>query len=97
MISLESMAKAIITDSGGIQKEAYFHKTPCITLRDETEWVETIKAKWNQLVKVSDQSDFTEKLKMILSNLVIPNTIIEEYGNGSASMHITSIIDNYLQ
>lgn len=49
-IALENSAKRIITDSGGIQKEAYILKKPCITLRTETEWVETVKEKWNLLI-----------------------------------------------
>ncbi|MGC4034400.1 MAG: UDP-N-acetylglucosamine 2-epimerase (non-hydrolyzing) [Chitinophagaceae bacterium] len=55
-IALQHTAKRIITDSGGIQKEAYILKKPCITLRTETEWVETVHEKWNLLVNPSDKN-----------------------------------------
>jgi len=49
MVMLERAAAVIVTDSGGIQKEAYFHEVPCVILRDETEWIELIELGWNQL------------------------------------------------
>lgn len=54
-IILEKFSKRIISDSGGIQKEAYILRKPCITLRTETEWVETVEEKWNLLVNPADE------------------------------------------
>lgn len=55
-IALEHSSNKIITDSGGIQKEAYILKKPCITLRTETEWIETVKEKWNLLINPSGKN-----------------------------------------
>lgn len=49
MVMLERNAIAIVTDSGGVQKEAFFHRVPCVTVRDETEWLELVELGWNRL------------------------------------------------
>ena len=91
MLLLERHAKAIVTDSGGVQKEAYFAKVPCITLRDQTEWVETIETGWNQLVNPLEVN-LAEKL----SNLQAGEPIENLYGDGEAAKKIVVIMKSYL-
>jgi len=60
MMMLEENARLIATDSGGVQREAYFMGIPCLTLRDETEWTETVKAGWNKLVGIQPEQVLNE-------------------------------------
>jgi len=89
MICLEANAKKIVTDSGGVQKEAYFNKVPCITLRENTEWIETIEQSVNQLVGVDP-----EKIKESINNFLPPeqNYLKNLYGDGKTSAKILEIL-----
>jgi UDP-GlcNAc3NAcA epimerase len=85
-ISYQANAECIITDSGGVQKEAYMLKRKCITLRSETEWVETLNNGWNTLV-----FDSIEDIQNIVKET--PGEYVEGiYGNGYAAAEITEII-----
>ncbi|MHC8514315.1 non-hydrolyzing UDP-N-acetylglucosamine 2-epimerase [Sporosarcina sp. ITBMC105] len=92
MLLLEKHAKTIVTDSGGVQKEAYFAKVPCITLREQTEWVETIETGWNQLVNPLEVN-LAEKL----SNLQLGEPIDDLYGDGETAKKIVSIMQSYFK
>jgi UDP-GlcNAc3NAcA epimerase len=87
MALLEKHAIAVLTDSGGIQKEAYFHRTPCITLRDETEWTETVEAGWNQTAGCR-----TDAILHCLSHPPAKRKDIPEYGDGHAAQAILRLL-----
>lgn len=80
-------AKKILTDSGGVQKEAYFHGVPCITLREETEWVETVDDGWNILVGANKS-----KILDAVRTFEPEGERGESYGDGKASEKISGII-----
>ena len=87
MLVLEKNAKKILTDSGGVQKEAYWMKVPCITTRDETEWVETVKSGWNILTGVDEK-----KIKKAIKYFQPQKTQESWYGKGQAAKKILPIL-----
>ena len=88
ILILEKNAKKILTDSGGIQKEAYFLKIPCITLRDRTEWVETVDDGWNILVD-SDKEKISRAIREFEPNR---HVYAQKFGDGKASEKIVKIM-----
>ncbi len=85
MVQLEKFAALIATDSGGVQKEAFFYQVPCVTLRDETEWVELVQASWNRLAPPVSSERVEQAL---LSSLNSQGRDVQPYGAGDAARKI---------
>ena len=88
MIALSRAARMILTDSGGLQKEAYWLGVPCVTLRDETEWVETVDAGWNTLAG----SDAGRILQAVRS-FAPPSSRPALYGDGGVAARCVELLD----
>ena len=88
MVALEKNAAVIATDSGGVQKEAYFHGVPCVTLRDETEWTELMEAGWNRLAPPG-RGDIREVLLEAVGRC---GKDVKPYGEGCAAKVIVNRI-----
>lgn len=94
MLMLTRNARKVLTDSGGLQKEAYFLDTPCVTLRDQTEWVETLKDGWNVLTTI-DKNTIVEN---VLRQQPFNQGNIQEkdaFGDGQAALKIAKILENF--
>lgn len=90
MMILEENARIIATDSGGVQREAYFLLVPCLTLRDETEWLETVTVGWNNLVGVEE-----DQVLKAWKEFSPPQEHPPIFGDGSASVKIASVISSH--
>jgi UDP-N-acetylglucosamine 2-epimerase len=87
MLRLETQARAILTDSGGVQKEAYFVGVPCITLREETEWVETVELGWNRLVGAEG-----DKIVAAVRGFGLPDERPPVFGDGHAAERLVAVL-----
>lgn len=89
MIMLEQNARLILTDSGGVQKEAYFYRVPCITVREQTEWVELVEAGWNRLQPPQSAEALVQAIR---NSLGIQGKEIHLYGSGDAAQRISTLL-----
>jgi UDP-GlcNAc3NAcA epimerase len=85
MVQLEKFAAIIATDSGGVQKEAFFYQVPCVTLRDETEWVEVVEAGWNRLAPPENSIQLSNAIKAASGSV---GSDVRPYGDGDAARKI---------
>ena len=89
MVALETEAAVVATDSGGVQKEAFFHETPCVTLREQTEWQELVESGWNRLCPPTSAEAIRDT---ILAAIGTRGSDIKPYGDGKASEKIAAVL-----
>jgi UDP-GlcNAc3NAcA epimerase len=89
MMHLERSAAVVVTDSGGVQKEAFFHATPCVTLRDQTEWVELVELGWNRLVSPVDPDVIATEIHRAIGHYGLEG---RPYGDGDAGERMATLL-----
>lgn len=89
MVMLEKNANLIATDSGGVQKEAFFYRVPCVTLRNETEWTELVEAGWNRLALPEDGRSIASVMHEAMDSR---GRDVEPYGSGDAAVRIAECL-----
>ena len=94
MVMLEKNASFIVTDSGGVQKEAFFHRVPCVTIRSETEWIELVEAGWNVVVPPTSVEALIQAIK---NPPLEKKDDIRLYGEGNASQRIITALDEFIK
>jgi UDP-GlcNAc3NAcA epimerase len=95
MLVLEKNSRIVLTDSGGVQKEAFFWDVPCITLREETEWIETVDCGWNILAG-ADKLKIARAIEKFESKL-IPGKKEYCYGHGNAAGKIVRVLSKSMK
>ncbi|HEU4684004.1 MAG TPA: UDP-N-acetylglucosamine 2-epimerase (non-hydrolyzing) [Nitrospira sp.] len=93
MLNIQKEAACVLTDSGGVQKEAYYLEVPCITLRTETEWIETTTAGWNRVCGTDEEQILAAVAELGKSRPSHPNL----YGDGDTARRIVQILGEALQ
>jgi UDP-GlcNAc3NAcA epimerase len=92
MVTLEKHARLIATDSGGVQKEAFFYRVPCVTLREETEWVELVQLGWNRLLPPHDAETVCRGILAALAESRSAEPSEGLYGGGRAAVRIAELL-----
>jgi UDP-GlcNAc3NAcA epimerase len=94
MVMLEKNARLIVTDSGGVQKEAFFHRVPCLTLRERTEWLELVELGWNRILSPTSSRRVAEGLRSALDWK--PSATQSPYGEGRSAQQIAEVIGSWI-